>query len=47
MKTVSKLIAAIVLIQVVSAQDNVFAEFGSCQYESCPDDTISCCTFTT
>ena len=46
MKPATKVIAASALVSVASAAGgNIFAVFGSCQYEDCGNTAASCCTF--
>ena len=40
-----RLTALAALLQGSMAQNNLFAEFGSCQFSDCDDSAASCCDF--
>ena len=41
----SKIATLVALSSVVQAQNNLFAEFGSCTFSSCRKEAASCCKF--
>ena len=44
-KQLKQVLALSALVSQTSAQNNLFSEFGSCQYSPCYDTSSQCCSF--